>query len=148
MSAGAIGVEQDSVVTAPWGDAFTLTGLATSMAVNALTTGMIVFRILQVFFKPTFVERTLGSLGSTEGSKIRHIIFIIIESGMTLQLFAIQLIRVVLSSMVAQAVNTAYTGPLPVAGMELVIGIHQIFNVIIISVHFYSSFVYEYHLPG
>ena len=146
MSAGAIGVEQDSVVTAPWGDAFTLTGLATSMAVNALTTGMIVFRILQVFFKPTSVERTLGSLGSTEGSKIRHIIFIIIESGMTL--FAIQLIRVVLSSMVAQAVNTAYTGPLPVAGMELVIGIHQIFNVIIISVHFYSSFVYEYHLPG
>ena len=146
MSAGVIGVEQDSVVTAPWGDAFTLTGLATSMAVNALTTGMIVFRILQVFFKPTSVERTLGSLGSTEGSKIRHIIFIIIESGMTL--FAIQLIRVVLSSMVAQAVNTAYTGPLPVAGMELVIGIHQIFNVIIISVHFYSSFVYECHLPG
>ena len=146
MSAGAIGVEQDSVVTAPWGDAFTLTGLATSMAVNALTTGMIVFRILQVFFKPTSVERTLGSLGSTEGSKIRHIIFIIIESGMTL--FAIQLIPVVLSSMVAQAVNTAYTGPLPVAGMELVIGIHQILNVIIISVHFYSSFVYECHLPG
>ena len=93
-------MEQDSVVTAPWGDAFALTGLATSMAVNALTTGMIVFRILQVFFKPTSVERTLGSLGSTEGSKIRHIIFIIIESGMTL--FAIQLIRVVLSSMVAQ----------------------------------------------
>jgi hypothetical protein len=112
-----------------------LTGLAVSMAVNALMTGLIVFKILKVFleFKPTSVEQTLGSLGSTGGSKLRHIIFIIIESGMAL--FAIQLIRVVLSILVAQSVLTGLTGPQ--VGMEIVIVIHQMLNVIIISVHFY-----------
>ena len=63
------------------------------MAVNALMTGMIVFRILKATgVEPTSVERTLGS---TEGNKFRHIIFIIIESGMAL--FAIQLVRIVLA---------------------------------------------------
>ena len=45
------------------------------------------------------------------------------ESGMAL--FAIQLVRIVLTS----------TGP--VAGRDLVIGIHEMLNVIIRSVHFY-----------
>jgi hypothetical protein len=112
-----------------------LTGLATSMAVNALMTGLIVFKILKVFleFKPTSVEQTLGSLSSTGGSKLRHIIFIIIESGMAL--FAVQLVRVVLTSLVAQIENTEFTGP--AVGMELVIGIHQMLNVTIRSVHLY-----------
>ena len=64
------------------------------MAVNALVTGMIVFRILKVTawgVKPTSVERTLGSTG---GNKFQHIMFIIIESSMAL--FAIQLVRFVL----------------------------------------------------
>ena len=53
---------------------------------------MIVFRFLKATgVKPTSVERTLGS---TEGNKFRHIMFIIIESGMAL--FAIQLVRFVL----------------------------------------------------
>ena len=72
-----------------------ITGLAASMAVNALVTGMIVFRILKVTargVKPsTSVERTLGSTG---GNKFQHIMFIIIESGIAL--FAIQLVRFVL----------------------------------------------------
>ena len=68
-----------------------ITGLAASMAVNALVTGMIVFRILKAMgVRPTSVERTLGS---TEGDKFRHIMFIIIESGMAL--FVIQLVRIV-----------------------------------------------------
>ena len=122
-------------VTAPWGNTLTMTSLATSMAVNALMTGMIVFKILMVFleFKPTSVERTLGSLGSTEDSKLRHVIFIVIESGMVL--FAIQLVRVVLTSLMMQTVFTDITGPL--VGMELVIGIHEMFNVIIKSFLFY-----------
>jgi TRAP-type mannitol/chloroaromatic compound transport system permease small subunit len=80
------------------------------MAVNALMTGLIVFKILKVFleFKPTSVERTLGSLSSTGGSKLRHIIFIIIESGMAL--FAIQLVRVVLTSLVAQTESLSSLG--------------------------------------
>ena len=71
-----------------------LTGLAESMAVNALVTGLIVFKILKVFLEvnPILVELTLDS-DSTGGTKLRHIIFVIIESGMTL--LAIQLIRLV-----------------------------------------------------
>ena len=105
-----------------------ITGLAASMAVNALMTGMIVFRILKVTgVKPTSIERTLGS---TEGNKFRHIMFIIIESGMAL--FAIQLVRIVLSFI-----------PVPVeqypffqAAGDIVIVINQMLNVIIIRSFF------------
>jgi hypothetical protein len=105
------------------------------MVVNALMTGLIVFKILEVFleFKPTSVEQTLGrSSGST---KLRHIIFIIIESGMAL--FAIQLVRVVLTSLVVQTVTvfSGITGPW--VALELIIVIQQMLNVIIISVHFF-----------
>jgi hypothetical protein len=101
------------------------------MAVNALMTGLIVFKILKVFleFKPTSVEQTLGSLNSTGGSKLGHVIFIIIESGMAL--FAVQLVRFVISILEAQQpeANALW------AGLELVIGIHEMLNVIIRSVH-------------
>jgi hypothetical protein len=120
----------------PWTGILALTGLATSMAVNALMTGLIVFKILKVFleFKSTSVEQTLGSLSSTGGSKLRHIIFIIIESGMAL--FAVQLVRVVLISLVtAQTEDGNLTRAL--VGMELIMVIHQMLNVIITSVHFY-----------
>jgi hypothetical protein len=121
-----------------------LTGLAISMVVNALMTGLIVFKILKVFleFKSTSVERTLGSLGSTGGSKLRHIIFIIIESGMAL--FAIQLARVVVSILAEQSVLTqaGLTGLRLQVGLEIVIVTHQMLNVIIISVHFYLLLLY------
>ena len=59
----------------------TITALAASTAVNALATSMIVFRILKVTrVEPTSVERTLGSTGV--GNRFRHIMFIVIESGM------------------------------------------------------------------
>ena len=98
------------------------------MAVNFLMTGLIVFKILKVTreFKPTSVEQTLGSLGSTESSKLPHVIFIIIESGMAL--FAIQLVRVVFTSLVA---HTGFTVRSLVFGMQFVIGIHEMLNVII-----------------
>ena len=115
------------LVIAPWGNTLSDAGLATSMVVNALTTGLIVLKILKVFleFNPTSVERALGSLGSTEGSKLRNVVFIIIESGMAL--FAIQLVRVVLAIMVTM--HPVVSGP--AVGMELVMGIHQMLNVII-----------------
>jgi hypothetical protein len=111
------------------------------MAVNALMTGLIVFKILKVFleFKPTSVERTLGSLSSTGGSKLRHIIFIIIESGMAL--FAVQLVRVVLNILVNLGPGNYYDEYTRVfVGRYLIIAIHQMFNVIIKSVHFYFFF--------
>jgi hypothetical protein len=125
-SQGAVKMEQDIVVIAPWGNTLILTGLAISMAVNLLVTGLIVFRILKAFVgftSTTSLRRTLGLLDSTQVSNLRYILFIIIESGMAL--FAIQLVRIVLTS----------TGP--VVGMDLVIGIHEMLNVIIRSVHFY-----------
>ena len=76
-----------------WVNILIITGLAASMAVNTLMTGMIVFRILKVSgaITSTSIERTLGSTG---GNKFHHIMFMVIESGMAL--FAIQLVRVVL----------------------------------------------------
>ena len=98
------------------------------MAVNTLVTGLIVFKILKVFLgvKPTSVERTLGSLSSTGDTKLQHIIFIIIESGM--MLFAIQLVRVVIASLVTSQVLDQSTS---IIASTLVIGIHEMLNVII-----------------
>ena len=104
------------------------------MVVNALVTGLIVFKIQMVFLevKITSVEKTLGSLSSTGGPKLQHIIFIVIESGMAL--FAIQLVRVVITSLVE-----LQAGPAPQSllnAINVVIPIHQMLNVIIRSVHF------------
>ena len=105
-----------------------ITGLAASMTVNALMTVMIVFRILKATgVKPTSVERTLGS---TEGNKFRHIMFIIIESGMAL--FAIQLVRFVLAFIPVPAEQQPF---LDTAG-DFAIVINQMLNVIIIRSSF------------
>ena len=102
-----------------------ITGLATSMAVNALVTGLIVFKILKVFLEvnPISVERTLDSTG---GNKLRHVIFVIIESGMAL--FVIQLIRLVFAILPMDwTIDVIYYA----------IAINEMFNVIIKSVHSY-----------
>ncbi|KAF8816973.1 hypothetical protein BYT27DRAFT_7205404 [Phlegmacium glaucopus] len=70
-----------------------LTSLAISLFVNGVVTGLIVLRILKVYWevRPTFEDQTLGI--GTKG-KIWSIIFILIESGMAI--FTIQTIGVVL----------------------------------------------------
>ena len=97
-----------------------ITGLALSMTVNALVMGLIVFRIVKVFreVNPTSDERNLGV---THGSKLRSMIFVLIESGMIL--FSIQLVRLVVGHP-ANAVPRAYC---------LFVAIHEMFNVIIRS---------------
>ena len=104
-----------------------LTQLALNMTVNTLVTSLIVFKILKVFLevKVTSVERTLGSSG---GTKLRHIIFIMIESGMTL--FAVQLVRTILYF---STDTTAFKD----SGSVIITGVEQMFNVIIRFVHFY-----------
>ena len=105
-------------------------GLAASMAVNTLATSMIVFRILKVTgVKPTSVERTLGS---TQGNKFRHIMFIIIESGMAM--FAIQLVRIVLYT-VTTSVPVEQL-PFRQAAGDFVTAINQMLNVITIKSSF------------
>jgi hypothetical protein len=99
-------------------DPLLITSFALSMAVNAMMTTSIVIKILKVFLE---VRSTTG------GTKLRSVIFIIIESGMAL--FAVQLVRVVLSCL-------PFTRTTCLA-FNLTIGINQMFNVIIISVRFY-----------
>ena len=79
--------------------------LVASMTVNALSTGLIVFKILKVFLAVNDTGTTSNekALGVTRGRKLRSIVFIIIESGMAL--FAIQLARVVLAAIVSLSTN-------------------------------------------
>ena len=125
---GAIVVVNNAVLSYVWGYTLSQTGFAASMVVNALVTGLIVFKILKVFLsvKATSVEQTFGSLSSTGGPKLRHIIFIMIESGMAL--FAIQLVRVVIAS-VFEPLGAQTPASLIVA-YDFVVAIHQALNVI------------------
>src|SRR5882757_1302550 len=89
-------IEQGELNQTEWGNILALTGLTTSMTVNALVTGLIVFRIFKVFREVKRVTTSdETSLGVTGGRNFCSIIFIIIESGMAL--FAIQLTRLVFS---------------------------------------------------
>jgi hypothetical protein len=98
-----------------------LTSFVLSMAVNAMVTGLVVFKILKVFLQvkavTTSVERTLGTTG---GTKLRHVIFIVIESGMAL--FAVQLARMTLGLQTDPELKKAVT---------IIVGIYEMFNVII-----------------
>jgi hypothetical protein len=122
---------QGQFANASWQGPILITSFLASIAVNALVTGLIVFKILKVFLEvkstTTSVERTLGSTG---GTKLRHIIFVIIESGMAL--FAIQLVRLMVSFRFGPG-QSSLSGSIP---SSLVIGIAEMSNVIIRSVHF------------
>ena len=115
-----------------WNFPLPTTSLALTMAVNGLVTGLIVFRIFKLFLElkatSTSVEGTLG-LTASGATKFRHIIFVIIESGMTL--LVIQLVRLVF-----QVVVLPMTGPITFSFNYLAC-IGQMFNVIISSIHFY-----------
>ena len=115
-----------------WPNAVFITGLVASMGVNALMTGMIAFRIIlkATGVIPTSVERTLGS---TEGNKFRHIMFIVIESGMAL--FAIQLVRVVLAFISVPAEQAPFLQD----AEDFVVVINQMLNVIIIMKSSFST---------
>ena len=118
----------------------TITSYALTMAVNALVTGLIVFKILKVFLKvrasssSRSIEQTLQSTGST--TTLRYIVFVIIESGMAL--FASQLLRVVLSILPLRG----EIGIMMLAFGNLVIGINKMLNVIMrdLFIHYFLLF--------
>ena len=118
----SIFLDQGLVVEANWTTTLNVTSLAMSMTVNALVTGLIVFRIFKVFrqVKSTSEDQKLGATGSG-GSKLRSVIFVIIESGMAL--FTIQLVRLVLSSGNLVTVDAIYKA------YELIVVTHQMLNV-------------------
>ena len=116
-----------------WGEILTIMSVAISMAVNALVTGLIVYRIFKAFRKvqrgSTSVEKSLGVNG---GRKYRSLIFVIIESGIAL--FAIQLVRVIL--ILPPLLNSISIN----LNLKFVYVIHQMFNVsitlVIINLYF------------
>jgi hypothetical protein len=123
---------QDIEVTTEWGNILALTGLTTTMTVNALVTSLIVFKIFKVFREVKSVTTSMEtSLGVTGGRKLHSIIFIIIESGMAL--FAIQLARLLFS--LPELSTTAENDT-----AQLIIGIHEMLNVIISSKSYFISY--------
>ena len=101
------------------------------MAVNTLVTSLIVFKILKVFSE---VKQTLGPFTSAAGRpNYQRIVFIIIESGMAL--FAAHLGRIVLTCLLEVNPSPSYD---LLFAYDLVVSFHQMLNVIIGSVHFYS----------
>jgi hypothetical protein len=120
---GADTFEQGQLVVTSWGVTMIITSFTLSMAVNTLVTGLIVFKILKVFLEvkavTTSVERTLGTTG---GTKLRHVIFIMIESGMAL--LAVQVARFVLFNLPTESVPVTFA-------YDIFIFINEMFNVII-----------------
>jgi hypothetical protein len=104
------------IINPKWSNTATTISIAVSLAVNALVTTLIAFRIFEVYraTKPVDGQTPVG------GSRLRSIMFIIIESG--LALFSIQVARLVTATVVTDASYIADQWILP---------IYQMFNVII-----------------
>ena len=140
-----LSIIQGQVHVAEWSDTLAIAGFPLSMAVNALVTGLIVFRILKVFQKVKISTADSQILGVTGRSTLWRVIFIIIESGMAL--FSIQLTRLVAAIVNTDAANDAYV---------LISGIHEMFNVIMTIDHCYVILLmiwaclgyYTYHYIG
>ena len=120
---GSAYIAQGQIEETVWGFGLNVASLATSMTVNALVTGLIVFKIFKVFRavkgNTTSQEKSVGITG---GNKLRSVIFVIIESGMAL--FAVQLIRFV-------AVSSQQVTESEAAVIALIVGMHEMVNVII-----------------
>ena len=125
-------IGQGTFLTTLWGIALTLTSLIASMTVNALATGLIVFRIFKVFREvKDNTNSDEKSLGFTGGRKLRSVIFVIIESGMAL--LVIQVARVVLLS--CDLFDVSITeNPAWQYAYDFIGPIHGMFNVITSSV--------------
>ena len=125
--AGAQFIEQNYLDETLWGNRLILTSLITSMTVNALVTGLIVFRIFKIFREVKSVTTSEDeSLSIARGNKLSSVTFIIIESGMAL--FAIQLARVVISTQRIVTYDAVYYA------FQFIGVIHEMVNVIISSV--------------
>ena len=91
------------------------------MTVNALVTGLIVFRVFKVFQEVKGISDE-QILGATRKSTLRPIMFILIESGMAL--FSIQLTRLVVGFLKTDGAIRSY---------NLIVGTHEMLNVSIKS---------------
>ena len=110
--------------TTNWGDPLLVAGFTLSMIVNALVTGLIAFRIFQILRQV--------NIQVTRGRKYWSVMFIVIESGITL--FSFQLVRLVVGSVTTSVSVVSDSGVVQVTGNAyyLVYGIHQMLNVTMI----------------
>jgi hypothetical protein len=115
-SNGSVVALPNGIFAQDWTIPVTASSIVLTMTVNALVTGLIVFKIFKVFtkVKPTLAEKTLGA---TRRSTLLPVIFILIESGMVL--LAIQIVRVVLTIVPNEPADV---------GFHLTIGIHEMLN--------------------
>jgi len=84
---------QCQIVYASWGFPLADTSLVISMTVNALVTGLIVFRILKVLGNVQVIS--VQSLGFNTGRALRTVVFMLFESGIAL--FSLQLVRLLVT---------------------------------------------------
>ena len=118
-----------------WENILVLTSLSLSITVNALVTGLIVFRIFKVFQEVKSSTADDQILGVTGGRTLRRIIFVLIESGMAL--FSVQLARVLIT-VVYLLTGTNLTS----YAFSILVGIHKMLTVIIRSVsllHYFTD---------
>ena len=109
------------VILVLWAERLLATSLAMSLTVNALVTGLIVFKIARLF-------QEVNSAGITQSrSTLQRVIGIIIESGMAL--FAFQLARLV-ATILLILYDRAYGASI------ICVFTHQMANVIMKSVIF------------
>lgn len=110
-------IAQFDITVPEWANLLALTSIAMSLVVNALMTGLIVFKIFKVYreVKPLYTQN-FSTMGR---SKLQPIIFAIIESGMAL--FAIQLAYLVVYDINTQAASDASIILYPIYEMLIVI---------------------------
>ena len=123
LGTAPLSIVQGQVFVPAWSNTLTLTGLTLSMTVNALVTGLIVLRIFKVFQEVKTGTLDDQTLGTTGGSTLKRVIFVLIESGMAL--FSIQFARLVVTILTTDTAFAAY---------YIIVGIHEMLNVIIRSV--------------
>ncbi|KAF8814943.1 hypothetical protein BYT27DRAFT_7334193 [Phlegmacium glaucopus] len=116
-ASGSEYVVSDQIVLHDWGIWLYVASVALSMTVNALVTGLIVWKIFKVYREVKSAESDdWQTLRVTGGSKILTVIFMLIESGMIL--FSIQLARLVVGVVPTDTAD-AY---------EIIAPIHQMLN--------------------
>ena len=115
------------VVNLNWGWALISTSFGMSLAVNAVVTSLILFRIIKVYWgiEPVLYEKFLYATG---GSKFRSIALALTESAMAL--FALQVVLVVCSGVATWPANEVG---------NLTIGVHQM---LLVSPNFKSSYFF------
>ncbi|KAF8810617.1 hypothetical protein BYT27DRAFT_7186023 [Phlegmacium glaucopus] len=110
-------IVSDQIAQLVWGAWLDIASFAVSMTVNALVTGLIVWKIFSVYCEVKSAESDHQTLRVTGGRKIRTVIFVLIESGM--MLFSIQLARLVLAIVLTDTAFDAY---------QIIAPVHQMLN--------------------